>query len=48
MADATALDAFGGFAFEQGDPTRSRKKAQPALAAVFEGAPPPRAPSTFG
>ena len=48
VADATALDAFGGFAFEQGDPTRSRKKAQPALAAVFEGAPPPRAPSTFG
>lgn len=43
VADATALDAFGGFAFEQGDPTRSRKKAQPALAAVFEGAPPPRA-----
>ena len=47
VADATALDAFGGFAFEQGDPTRSRKKAQPALAAFFEGAPPPRAPSTF-
>ena len=43
VADATALDAFGGFAFEQGDPTRSRKKAQPALAAFFEGAPPPRA-----
>ena len=41
VADATALDAFGGFAFEQGDPTRSRKKAQPALAAFFEGAPPP-------
>ena len=37
VADATALDAFGGFAFEQGDPTRSRKKAQPALAAFFEG-----------
>jgi hypothetical protein len=47
VADATALDAFSGLAFEQGDPTRSRKKAQPALAAFFEGAPPPpRAPST--
>ena len=46
-ADQRARDAFGAFAFEQGDPTRSRKKAQPALAAFFEGAPPPRAPSTF-
>ena len=38
VADETARDAFGGFAFEQGDPKGSRKKAQPALAAFFENA----------
>ena len=46
VADETALDAFGGFAFEQGDPKGSRKKAQPALAAFFENTPSPRAPSS--
>lgn len=38
VADEMARDAFGGFAFEQGDPKGSRKKAQPALAAFFENA----------
>ena len=48
VANPRARDAFGAFAFEQGDPACSRKKAQPALAAFFEGLKQPlRAPSSY-